>query len=149
MRVFEEEITVSKNDLDELNHVNNVIYIHWVQEIAKIAEEELNKKIKGLNKLDGLLAISYSSSKEIINNYYWVLLEHHIKYINPALLDDKIRLKTYIEKTEGLKSSRVVEIYNVHNNKLLVNSKTLWCLINATTNKPCRITSEIRNAFDQ
>ena len=130
MRVFEEEITVSKNDLDELNHVNNVIYIHWVQEIAK-------------NHWKSLV------SKEIINNYYWVLLEHHIKYINPALLDDKIRLKTYIEKTEGLKSSRVVEIYNVHNNKLLVNSKTLWCLINATTNKPCRITNEIRNAFDQ
>lgn len=130
MRVFEEEITVSKNDLDELNHVNNVIYIHWVQEIAK-------------NHWKSLV------SKEIINNYYWVLLEHHIKYINPALLDDKIILKTYIEKTEGLKSSRVVKIYNLHNNKLLVNSKTLWCLINATTNKPCRITSEIRNAFDQ
>ena len=130
MRVFEEEITVSKNDLDELNHVNNVIYIHWVQKIAK-------------NHWKSLV------SKEIINNYYWVLLEHHIKYINPALLDDKIILKTYIEKTEGLKSSRVVKIYNLHNNKLLVNSKTLWCLINATTNKPCRITSEIRNAFDQ
>ena len=46
---------------------------------------------------------------EIIKNYYWVLLEHQIKYLHPALLDDKIRLKTYIEKTEEIKSSSLKE----------------------------------------
>ena len=128
MRVFEEEITVSKNDLDELNHVNNVIYIHWVQEIAKTHWKSL-------------------VSNEIIKNYFWVLLEHEIKYLNPAFLNDKIRLKTYIEKTDGVKSSRIVEIYNKDTNKLLVTSKTIWCLINAKTGKPNRITEDIKKAF--
>ena len=129
MKTLEKEITVSKNDLDDLNHVNNVVYIDWIQEIAK-------------NHWKSLV------SNEIIKNYYWVLLEHQIKYLNPALLDDKIRLKTYIEKTEGIKSSRIVEIYNQDTNKLLVTSKTIWCLINAKTNKPNRITGEIRDAFN-
>ena len=129
MKTLEKEITVSKNDLDDLNHVNNVVYIDWIQEIAK-------------NHWKSLV------SNEIIKNYYWVLLEHQIKYLNPALLDDKIRLKTYIEKTEGIKSSRIVEIYNQDTNKLLVTSKTIWCLINAKTNKPNRITDEIRDAFN-
>ena len=128
MKTLEKEITVSKNDLDDLNHVNNVIYIHWVQEIAKEHWKSL-------------------VSNEIIKNYYWVLLEHQIKYLNPALLDDKIIIKTYIEKTEGIRSERIVEIYNRNNNKLLVKSKTIWCLINAKTNKPNRITDEIRQAF--
>ena len=128
MKSLEKEIIVSTNDLDELNHVNNVIYIHWVQEIAK-------------NHWKSLV------SNEIIKNYYWVLLEHQIKYLHPALLDDKIRLKTYIEKTQGVKSSRIVEIYNANTNKLLVTSKTIWCLINAKTHKPNRIIDEIRHAF--
>jgi len=128
MNTLEKEIIVSKNDLDELNHVNNVIYIHWVQEIAK-------------NHWKSLV------SSEIIKNYYWVLLEHQIKYLHPAFLGDKIILKTYIEKTEVVKSNRIVEIYNTDTNKLLVTSKTIWCLINAKTNKPNRITDEIREAF--
>ena len=118
-----------ENDLDDLNHVNNVIYIHWVQEIAK-------------NHWKSLV------SNEIIKNYYWVLLEHQIKYLHPALSDDKIRIKTYIEKTEGVKSNRIVEMYNMDTNKLLVTSKTIWCLINAKTNKPNRITDEIKQAFN-
>ena len=129
MKTLEKEITVSENDLDDLNHVNNVIYIHWVQEIAK-------------NHWKSLV------SNEIIKNYYWVLLEHQIKYLNPALLNDKIMIKTYIEKTEGIRSNRIVEIYNRNNDKLLVKSKTIWCLINAKTNKPNRITDEIKQAFN-
>ena len=128
MKTLEQEITVSVDDLDELNHVNNVVYIDWVQDIAK-------------NHWNSLV------SNEIKKNYYWVLLEHQIKYLSPAFLNDRIRLKTYIEKTEGVKSNRVVEIYNLNSNKLLVNSITTWCLVNAKTNKPNRITDEIRQAF--
>ena len=35
MRMFEEQIIVSKHDLDELNHVNNIIYIKWILGVAK------------------------------------------------------------------------------------------------------------------
>ena len=128
MKTLEQEITVSVDDLDELNHVNNVVYVDWAQDIAK-------------NHWNSLV------SNEIKNNYYWVLLEHQIKYLSPAFLNDRIRLKTYIEKTEGVKSNRIVEIYNLNSNKLLVNSITTWCLVNAKTNKPNRITAEIRQAF--
>ena len=130
MKVLEKEILVSKNDLDDLNHVNNVVYIQWIQKIAK----EHWKKL---------------ASNEILDNYYWVLLEHQIKYLYPALLNDKIRIKTYIDKTEEIKSSRIVEIYNNDTNRLLVNSRTIWCLINSKTNKPVRIPHEIRQVFNK
>ena len=128
MKILEQEITVSKNDLDDLNHVNNVVYVNWIQEIAK-------------NHWNVLV------SDEIKDNYYWVLLEHNIKYLHSALLNEKIIIKTYIEETKGVKSSRKVEIYNKGTNQLLVTSKTIWCLINAKTNKPSRINNEIRKAF--
>ena len=84
---------------------------------------------------------------EIKDNYYWVLLEHNIKYLHSALLNEKIIIKTYIEETKGVKSSRIVEIFNKGTNQLLVTSKTIWCLINAKTDKPSRINDEIRKAF--
>ncbi len=130
MKVLEKKILVSKNDLDDLNHVNNVVYIQWIQKIAKEHWEKL-------------------ASNEILDNYYWVLLEHQIKYLYPALLDDKIRVKTYIDSTEKIKSSRIVEIYNNDTNRLLVNSRTIWCLINSKTNKPVRIPDEIRQVFNK
>ena len=130
MKVLEKKILVSKNDLDDLNHVNNVVYIQWIQKIAKEHWEKL-------------------ASNKILDNYYWVLLEHQIKYLYPALLDDKIRIKTYIDSTEEIKSSRIVEIYNNDTNRLLVNSRTIWCLINSKTNKPVRIPDEIRQVFNK
>ena len=128
MKVLEQEIIVSKKDLDDLNHVNNMVYINWVLDIAK----------KHWNNLVDI---------QTIKKFYWVLLEHQIKYISPAFLGENIKIKTYIHKTEGVKSIRIVEIYNNETNKLLVKSKTTWCLINSQTHKPNRITNEIKQAF--
>ena len=123
-KFFEKKIVVSKEDLDDLSHVNNIVYIHWVLEIANSHWESL-------------------VSSQTLENYHWVLLDHNIKYLRPALLKDKIKIKTFVEKTAGVKSSRVVEIYNDNSEKLLVSSKTNWCLISSKTNKPCRIPKEI------
>ena len=128
MKVLEKEIIVSKNDLDELNHVNNIKYVNWILEIAKIHWRSL-------------------VSDETLGNYHWVLLEHQIKYLHPALLNDRIRIKTYVEETKEIKSSRIVNIYNKDTDKLLVTSRTIWCLINSKSGKPTRITNEIKEAF--
>ena len=126
---LEKKIVVSKEDLDDLNHVNNIVYIHWILDIAKKHWESL-------------------VSSQTLENYHWVLLDHNIKYLRPALLKDKIKIKTFVEKTAGVKSSRVVEIYNDNSQKLLVSSITNWCLISSKTNKPCRIPKEIIEAFN-
>jgi len=127
-KILEKKIVVSKEDLDELNHVNNIVFIHWILDIAKKHWVSL-------------------VSNQTLENYHWVLLDHNIKYLRPALLKDKIKIKTFVEKTAGVKSSRVVEIYNDNSQKLLVSSITNWCLISSKTNKPCRIPKEIIEAF--
>ena len=128
MKIFKKKIVVSKKHLDDLNHVNNIVYIHWILDIAKRHWESL-------------------VSSQTLENYHWVLLDHNIKYLRPALLKDKIKIKTFVEKTAGVKSSRVVEIYNDNSEKLLVSSITNWCLISSKTNKPCRIPKEIVEVF--
>jgi acyl-CoA thioester hydrolase len=129
MAIYTKLITVTKAHLDELNHVNNVQYVQWIQDIAK---EHWFKK----------------SSSEMNNNYYWVVLSHHIDYKSSAILNDEITLKTYITNSEGVTSTRIVEMYNSKTNKLIVKAETKWCLINAVTHKPSRISSEIATLFN-
>jgi acyl-CoA thioester hydrolase len=128
MLIFEKKITVSKEDLDARNHVNNVRYVQWVQDIA---EENWTN----------------NTSKIIRNTYYWVMLSHYIQYKAEAVLGDELQLKTFVTKAEGLRSTRIVEIYNLKTNKLLSSSETNWCLMSHKTHKPTRITQDIIDLF--
>jgi len=129
VQIFEKTITVSTDDLDDLNHVNNVRYVQWVQDIAK--EHWLTYV-----------------SKEILETYSWFLVNHFIEYKSQALLGDKLLIKTYVPKVEGVSTIRHVEITNSETNQLIVNSKAKWCLINSKTQRPARITSEIADLFN-
>ncbi|GAA3560059.1 acyl-CoA thioesterase [Snuella lapsa] len=128
MQYYEATLTVNKTDIDDLDHVNNVCYVQWVEDIAK--KHWLQ-----------------NAPKQIQDTYFWVMLSHCIEYKGEAFLNDMIRLKTYISKSEGLTSIRIVEFFNEHTNKLLAKSETTWCLIKSETRKPARITQEIKNLF--
>ena len=129
MQIFEKLITVSQDDLDELNHVNNVRYVQWVNDIAK--ENWLQ-----------------NTSKEIREDFFWVMISHRLQYKGEAVLDDVIKLKTYVIKAEGVTSTRIVEMFNNKTHKLLVKSETQWCLMSVKTLRPTRINSEIANLFN-
>jgi len=129
VEIHEKTLIVKEPHLDELNHVNNVQYVQWVQDVA---EEHWLK----------------NASSDILSQYFWVLISHHIEYKNQARLGDPIKLKTFIVKNEGVKSVRRVEISNLKTDQLLALSDTTWCLINAKTHKPSRVTKEIIRLFD-
>jgi len=74
-------------------------------------------------------------------------MNHNITYKGAALFNDKISIRTYIIESKGAKSIRAVEMYNAITNQLLLRSKTEWCLLNAKTLKPIRVSGEIRNIF--
>ncbi|MBU3027052.1 thioesterase family protein [Zobellia galactanivorans] len=128
MQRYRKTITVQKDDLDELNHVNNVRYVQWMQDISKehwmtVAPEEMRRGI------------------------IWVVMTHHITYKNAAVLGDVIEMETYIQKSRGAVSVRIVEMHNKKTGELLLKSSTEWCLLNADTLKPARISKEIKEVF--
>ena len=123
---FEWEITIQSDDIDELGHVNNVVYLRWVQQVAAA-----HWKSKAL--------------ETITDKYLWVVLRHEIDYLRPALINDKIIGQTWISSMEGVKSMRHVKFSS--NGKVLAEAKTTWCLLDATTMKPKRIGDDIREIF--
>lgn len=128
MGIFEKTLTVTEDDLDDLEHVNNVRYVQWMQDIAK--DHWLSK-----------------APEDLVKNTVWVVLTHHITYKSAAKMGDVILMKTYIDKTKGAISIRIVEMYHKETGQLLVKAKTEWCLLNATTFKPMRIAPEIESIF--
>lgn len=128
MKTFEQEIIVSNNDIDELDHVNNVVYVQWIQDVAKAHWEA-------------------KAPVDVRAKYIWMVLRHEIDYAGQAVHGDVLVAKTWVMWSEGVKSERHVEIRNIETGKVLAKAKTLWCLLDAHTKKPRRIESDITTVF--
>jgi len=123
---YQHSFKVNRNDIDALNHVNNIVYLKWAQEISGIHWNSL-------------------ATKEINEKYVWVVLRHEIDYVNQGFVNDTITIYTWIDENEGVKSNRIVHIYC--EDKLLAKSKTTWCLLDAKTLKPKRVGTDILELF--
>ncbi|MFO7719202.1 MAG: thioesterase family protein [Gillisia sp.] len=125
---FEQTIKVTKADLDELQHVNNVRYVQWMEDIAKahwIAR----------------------ASDEIKENYFWIVIRHEIDYKGQAFLDDEILLQTYVGEHTHVTSQRLVNILNNKTREVLIQAKSTWCLMDYKTKKPVKISEEMVRVF--
>jgi len=128
-KVYEIEVIVNAAHLDENEHVNNVQYLQWVQDVAKAHWEK-------------------EAKKEWLADYVWVALSHHIEYKKPAFLNDKLRIKTHIDSFDAVKSNRLVRIYN-DSETLLCQCHTVWVMLDRETNRPTRCPQEMKDAFNE
>ena len=128
MQLYRENREVVQADLDELNHVNNVRYIQWIQDISKN---------------HWYAATTEAMRKELI----WVVKNHNVTYHHPALLGDLLEIETYIQENKGPISVRNVRIKNNKTNQLLVSANTEWCLLDATSFKPKRVPEFVKELF--
>lgn len=124
MNFFEKKHSVTANEIDEYNHVNNVVYVQWMQDVSDAHWKML---IKDIPKPE----------------YVWFVIRHEIDYKGQAVLDDEVIIRTWVGKTEGIKSVRHFEIFK--GELLLVKSQTIFCLLDGKTLKPKRITKEVTN----
>jgi len=121
-------VSVQPGDIDGQNHVNNTVYLRWVQDVA-IAHW------KSLASLDAQEAIG------------WVVLRHEIDYRIPANLGDEIGLRTWVGEASRLKFERFTEVHRKADNKLLAQARTVWVPIDSQTGKPTRVSAEVRARF--
>lgn len=124
--IFTEQLTVTTAHLDAIGHVNNVVYLQWILDIA-----EAHWRSKFLD--------------HDVSTGYWVVLEHLISYKKQAFLNDKVTLKTFVEPPNGLRFPRNVHI--MKGDELLVTGKTQWCWIDGQTNRPRQVSEEILRGF--
>ena len=121
---FRHVIKVTSSDIDELNHVNNVTYVRYVQEVAAAHW-------------------NFAASAELRAKYAWVVLRHEIDYRNPAFLNEEIIGQTWVGEYSGARFDRFVKLTSAKSQKVLSEAKTTWCMLDAKSMRPTRITEEV------
>jgi acyl-CoA thioester hydrolase len=126
---FEMAVPVLPADIDGQNHVNNTVYLRWIQDVATAHWQSL-------------------ASAEAQAAIGWVVLRHEIDYRSPACLGDEILLRTWVGQASRLKFERFTEIRRkIDNKQLLAQARTLWVPVDVRTGKPMRIPAELRAQF--
>lgn len=120
--VFTLKIKVSVDDIDTLDHVNNLVYVKWMDDIATTHW-------------------NFLTNDNPLPQYVWVVMRHEIDYLKQAGLGDEITVKTWVGETRGITSIRFMEFYK--DSILLVKAKTTWAMLDAKTFKPTRIRENI------
>jgi acyl-CoA thioester hydrolase len=128
-KIFEKEITVSKNDIDFNGHVNNLKYLEWMIDSAMQHSES-----------EGFGVDYYKS-----HGVSWIAKKHCIEYKLPAFEGDKLILKTWIDEVKKVSVIRKYEIYK--NEKLISFGFSEWVFVDFNTKRPKRIPKEIIERF--
>jgi len=118
MLIYEKEIVVTQEFIDQNDHVNNVQYAYWVEMMAVEHWDLLKHKSKYAGNV-------------------WFLVDHHIQYKKQVYLGEILLTRTYPENPEGIRQPRKVEFYK--DGELVVDSRTQWIMIHPETEKIIRI----------
>lgn len=127
---YEHMVTITDADIDELGHVNNVVYVRWVQEAATAHW-------------------TAAATAEQLASLAWVALRHEIDYLAPALPGDAIIAETWVGAADAVRFERFVEIRRAADRKVLARSRTHWCPISRTSGRVTRVSDDVRRVFSR
>jgi acyl-CoA thioester hydrolase len=125
---FELRIAVERDDIDQLGHVNNVVYLRWVQDAA-VAHWRTTAPALEQDRL------------------HWVVTRHEIDYRRPALAGDEIVARTWVGTASRRAFDRHTELCRASDGKVLARARTVWCPIDTVSGKPTDVSAEVRARF--
>lgn len=126
--VFEMTLAAGPEHIDELGHVNNAVWVQWIQQVA-VAHWD---------------SIADPKHKDA---FFWVVVRHEIDYLRPAVAGDMIAARTWVGNVpQGARSTRFVEFAG-DDGKVLVRAKTDWAIIDKALGRPIRVPPEVIAPF--
>ncbi|KAA8731840.1 acyl-CoA thioesterase [Acinetobacter qingfengensis] len=130
-QLFQRNISVEAQHIDQLGHVNNLAYMQWMQEIALAHTEHLGL---GLN--------DYLQMKHAM-----VASEHHVKYRKACVLGDKLILRTWLGELSGFSSVRHYLFYRPQDDAVVFQGTTLWVCVELATGRAKRLSPTFSQTY--
>jgi acyl-CoA thioester hydrolase len=125
---FELDFVARPEHIDELGHVNNAVWVQWIQQVAVAHWDAV-------------------APKEHRDAYYWVVIRHEIDYLRAAFEGDRITARTWVgEAPKGAKFDRHVE-FTGNDGRVCVRSRTDWAIIDKAAARPIRVPPEVVAPF--
>jgi acyl-CoA thioester hydrolase len=129
--IFRRTRTVAPRDIDLLGHVNNLVWVRYVVELAVAHADALGVGFEATRALGGI----------------WIVRRHDVLYHANVEAGATIREATWISKLRGASSLRHVRFESAAG-ELLVEATTEWAYVDASTLRPRRVPAELRSRFD-
>jgi acyl-CoA thioester hydrolase len=125
------ELVAGADDVDELGHVNNVVYVRWVQDVAKAHS----------------IAAGWDHAAYKALGLVFVVRRHEIEYRAPCFAGERVTIVTWVESWAAATSVRRTRLERVADGALLAEAATTWAMVDARSGRPRRIPPELRAAF--
>lgn len=126
-QVFSRDFTPSDGDIDANGHVNNVVYLGWVQDIA-IAHWESRAPADEQAK------------------WAWVVMRHEIDYRRALMPGETAQARTWVGERRGPRFDRYVRI-DGPDGQMCAQTHSEWVLIDSTTKRPARVPEWMEEMF--
>lgn len=120
---FSLAMAVTPADIDELGHVNNTVYLRWVQDIATAHWRAV-------------------ADPTDIARYIWVVTRHEIDYLRPTLPGETVTLTTWVGTPRGARFDRHVLVTGA-DGKPRARALTIWALIEAASGRVVRVPANV------
>jgi acyl-CoA thioester hydrolase len=125
---FECRITAGDGDIDALGHVNNAVWVRWIQNVATA-------------HWNVIAPASYRES------FVWVVTRHEIDYLRAVTAGESVTARTWVaDAPRGARFDRHVEFVG-EDGKPRVRAKTTWALLDKATGRPLRVPAQVTASF--
>ena len=124
--MYRHAIGIQPADIDHMGHVNNSVYLKWVQEAVVRYWEKV-------------------APSEAVAQHLWVALKHEIEFRRPTFLDDNVVADVIAEQVQGARAFFTTVIRRGED--VLAEVKSTWCCLDATSRRPARLAKDIISRF--
>ncbi|MEJ2503255.1 MAG: acyl-CoA thioesterase [Gemmatimonadota bacterium] len=124
-------IDVPAEAIDAVGHVNNQVYLKWMQEAAMSHSDRVGWPMDRYFRLGSA----------------WVVRSHSIEYLRPALEGDALHVHTWVDGMQERRSLRRYLFWRARDRSLVVRAETLWVFVDLETGRPRRIPDALRSDF--
>lgn len=125
---FTQTFTASPADIDELGHVNNTVWVRWVQEIATAHWRAV-------------------AAPEHVDSFVWVVTRHEIDYRGNVGEGARVTARTFIPGVpKGARFDRCVDFVD-EAGTMLVSVRSTWAMLDRPTGRLVRIRPDVTAPF--
>jgi acyl-CoA thioester hydrolase len=125
------QLVVPMAAIDVNGHVNNVQYVHWMQEAAMAHSAELG----------------WPTERFLALGRTWIIRSHTIEYLHSAHAGEALTVLTWVADFHKIRSLRKYKFYRPADGIILATASTLFIFCDLTTGKPVAIPREVQSAY--
>ena len=126
LTMYRHPVAIEPGDIDHMGHVNNAVYLKWVQDAV----------------VDYWLSVAPPGA---VAQHLWIALKHEITYLRPTFLQDTVVAEVIAEKVEGARA--FFRTVLKRGDEVLSEIQSIWCCLDSGTQRPARLARDVVRRF--